>query len=112
MTSEIKIQITLDEDKMPDIIQWQAPDGGVPDLQKAKAMFLSLWDGDEKTALRIDLWTSKMMVNEMNDFYYQMFFGLAETYSRATKNVALANEMKAFAKSFMDKANEDMEKQN
>jgi len=109
MTSEIKIQVTLDDDKMPETILWQAPDGGVPDLQKAKALLLSLWDGEEKTALRIDLWTSKMMISELNDFYYQTLFGLAETYVRATKNTELAGEIKEFAKSFMAKANAAME---
>ena len=33
--STIKIDITLDEDKMPDIIEWEAPDGGVNELQEA-----------------------------------------------------------------------------
>ena len=41
--------------------------------QKAKAMCIAFWDGADKTALRIDLWTKDMMVDEMADFYYQMF---------------------------------------
>lgn len=104
MTSEIKIQVTLDNDKMPEAIHWQAPDGGVPEYQGAKALLLSLWDGQEKSALRIDLWTEKMMVDEMNDFFYQAFFGMADTYLRATRNTELAGEIKDFAKSFMEKA--------
>jgi len=35
MKSTINIQVELDEDKMPEIIEWSAPDGGVEDLQKA-----------------------------------------------------------------------------
>ena len=104
MTSQINIQIELAEDKMPEDIQWTAPDGGVEDWQKAKAILLGLWDGEEKSALRIDLWTSKMMVDEMNDFFYQTFYGMADTYVRATKNTELANELKEFAKSFLKKA--------
>ena len=69
MTSQINIQIELAEDKMPETIQWMAPDGGVDEWQKAKAILLGLWDGDNKEAMRIDLWTSKMMVDEMNDFF-------------------------------------------
>jgi hypothetical protein len=34
-------------------------------------MMLSFWDGSEKAALRIDLWTKDMMVDEMADFFYQ-----------------------------------------
>ena len=110
MTSTINIQVELAEDKMPESIQWTAPDGGVADWQKAKAVLLGLWDGDEKSALRIDLWTSKMMVDEMNDFFYQTLYGMADTYLRATRNEELANEMKDFAKNFLKKASDALEK--
>jgi len=103
MKSHINIQIELAEDKMPEAIQWTAPDGGVADWQNAKAILLGLWDGQEKSALRIDLWTSKMMVDEMNDFYYQTLYGMADTYLRATKNAELANDLKEFAKGFLKK---------
>ena len=104
MTSDILIQVRLDEDKMPGEIYWTAPDGGVTEQQKAKAMMLGLWDGAQKTAVRIDLWGANMEINEMNDFYYQTFYGMAETYARATRNAALADELKAFAKDFLKKA--------
>ena len=102
--SDITIRISLDEEKMPESIHWQAPDGGVEGMQEAKGMLLGLWDGQEKNALRIDLWTKKMMVDEMADFFYQNIMGMADTYARATRNTALATEMKAFAKSFHKKA--------
>jgi gliding motility-associated protein GldC len=93
---------------MPEVIEWNAPDGGVDGFQKAKGMLLGLWDGQEKSALRIDLWTSKMMVDEMNDFFYQSLMGMAESYLRATRNEALSEEMKQFAKSFHKKATDMM----
>ncbi|PZF72382.1 gliding motility protein GldC [Taibaiella soli] len=111
MKSNINIQVALDEDKMPETIEWSAPDGGVPELQKAKGMLLGLWDGEQKTALRIDLWTSKMMVDEMNDFFYQSIFGMADTYARATRNGELANEMKDFAREFIKKATEKLQQE-
>ena len=40
----------------------------------------------------------------MADFFYQTMMGMADTYTRATKNGALAKEMKDFAKSFHKKA--------
>jgi gliding motility-associated protein GldC len=109
MKSQINVQIELAEDKMPENITWMAPDGGVADWQQAKAILLGLWDGQEKSALRIDLWTSKMMVDEMNDFFYQTFFGMADTYQRATRNTELANELKEFAKTFLQKASAALE---
>jgi gliding motility-associated protein GldC len=110
MKSQINIQVELAPDKMPENIEWKAPDGGVPDWQKAKAILLGLWDGDEKSAMRIDLWTNKMMVDEMNDFFYQTIFGMADTYARATRNGELAEEMKAFARTFLKKASDALEK--
>ncbi len=104
MKSQINIEIELDEEKMPETISWNAPGGGVDDFQKAKGVLLGLWDGDEKSALRIDLWTKKMMVDEMNDFFYQSFYGMAETYARATRNDELAKEIREFAKEFHRKA--------
>lgn len=109
MKSTINIQVELDADKMPESIEWTAPDGGVDSLQKAKAILLGLWDGEEKSALRIDLWTKKMMVDEMNDFFYQTLFGMADTYLRATKNQELAGELKTFAKDFLKKASDALE---
>lgn len=110
MKSNINIQVELDEEKMPETIEWNAPGGGVDDMQKAKAILMGLWDGQEKSALRIDLWTKKMMVDEMNDFFYQTLYGMADTYVRATKNVELAEELKAFAKDFLKKASDALEK--
>jgi len=111
MKSNINIQVELDEEKMPHTIEWNAPGGGVDEMQGAKAILLGLWDGQEKSALRIDLWTKKMMVDEMNDFFYQTIFGMADTYLRATKNAELAAEMKNFAKDFLKKASDALEKQ-
>lgn len=104
MTSSIHIDVTLDENKMPDALAWTAPGGGVPDPRKAKAMLLGLWDGDEAAALRIDLWTNDMKVDEMNDFFYQSLMGMAETYARATRHREVADELKTFAQSFREKA--------
>lgn len=110
MKSTINIYVALDKDKLPESIEWTAPDGGVDDVQKAKGMLLGMWDGDEKSALRIDLWTKKMMVDEMNDFFFQSIAGMADTYLRATKNEELAKEMKAFAKTFHKKAMDALDK--
>lgn len=109
--SNINIQIELDEDKMPERIEWNAPDGGVDGLQESKAILLGLWDGQEKSALRIDLWTKKMMVDEMNDFFYQTLYGMADTYLRATNNKEISEELRSFAKDFLKKASDALEQQ-
>jgi gliding motility-associated protein GldC len=102
--NSIQIQVQLDENKMPSEISWSAPDNSPENTRKAKAFLLSLWDGSDKAALRIDLWTKDMMVDEMEDFFYQTLMTMADTYKRATRHDDLAMEMKGFAKSFIQKS--------
>ena len=101
--SKININVTLDNDKVPQQITWSATDSSAESLQKAKAMFLTFWDADEKSALRIDLWTKEMMVDEMADFYFQLFTSMADTFHRATKYNDLSDDIKSFARNFKKK---------
>lgn len=101
--SNINIHVQLDAEKMPQQISWSASGSTADTPQKAKAMFLALWDGVEKSAMRIDLWTKDMMVDEMADFYFQIIVTMADTFQRATNHTELTNDMKAFAKEFHKK---------
>src|SRR3954471_17890408 len=101
--SSIVIDVELDEQRIPQHIEWNASDSTMQKAQTAKAVMLSLWDGQEKTALRIDLWTQKMMVDEMADFYYQTFMTMADTFERATRQTELVGEMRTFAKNFFNR---------
>ena len=64
MTSEIKFNIQLDENRVPEKLQWSAQDGGV-DTEDTKAIMLSIWDNKAQETMRIDLWTKDMPVDEM-----------------------------------------------
>ena len=101
--STIKINVLLDPNKVPEQINWTATDSTANMVQKAKAMSIAFWDGADKTAMRIDLWTKDMMVDEMADFYYQMLMSMADTFKRATQQQEMSDDMKAFAKQFFDK---------
>src|SRR6195952_3577652 len=101
--STIKIDVLLDPNKVPEQISWTATDSTADMAQKAKAMCLAFWDGADKTAMRIDLWTKDMMMDEMADFYYQMMMTMADTFNRATKQQGMTDDMKKFAKEFMQK---------
>src|ERR1700750_2020613 len=98
--SSINIDVKLDANRVPEEITWSASDTTADDLRKARAMMLAFWDGADKTALRIDLWTKDMMVDEMGDFFYQTFMTMAETFQRATKDTELVNDIKTFARDF------------
>lgn len=101
--SNININVQLDAEKVPQKIKWSATGSTAEELQEAKAMFLAFWDGADKTALRIDLWTKDMMTDEMADFFYQVFFTMADTFQRATKRKDLSDEIKRFANDFQKK---------
>lgn len=101
--SSIHVQIELDEQKIPQNIQWSASDSTANETQSARAMMLTFWDPTDKTALRIDLWSKEMMVDEMADFFYQNLMGMGDTYLRATQDKELSEEFKAFAKTFYNK---------
>jgi gliding motility-associated protein GldC len=109
--STITIQVKLDEDKIPQQIQWNATGTTTQHTQQAKAFMLAFWDGTEKTAMRIDLWTKEMMVDEMADFFYQTLITMADTYNRATHQEELTNEMKEYAKGFYQKFREKILKE-
>jgi len=75
-------------------------------------MMLSFWDGAEKTALRIDLWTKDMMVDEMADFFFQTMMTMADTYGRATNDKDAVEEMKKFSQDFYNRFREKQMKEN
>ena len=110
--STISIDVTLDEKNIPEQIVWKATDSTADAGQKARAMMLSFWDGADKSALRMDLWTKDMMVDEMADFYYQTIMTMADSFSRATHQAELVDMMKNFAKDFYGKFRDIQLKEN
>jgi gliding motility-associated protein GldC len=107
--STITLIVGLDENKMPDQISWHATQSEITEPTAAKAFLLSIWDGSEASALRIDLWTKTMAIDEMNDFFFQTFMTMADTYKRAVNNPELTEEIKTFAKQFHKKAIDHLE---
>lgn len=110
--STITIDVLMNDNRVPEGISWQASDTTVEKAQQAKALMLSFWDGSEKTALRIDLWTKDMMVDEMADFFYQTFMTMADTYERATRHTEMVDEIKKFAHEFYHRFREKQLNEN
>ena len=110
--STITIDVQLDPDKVPQLISWKASASSANEAQIAKAMMISFWDGNDKSALRIDLWTKDMMVDEMADFFYQTMMTMADTYGRATQQKDMVEDMKKFAKEFYNKFRASQMKEN
>lgn len=101
-TSEIKIDVALDENKVPEKLYWSAPDGGVNN-EESKAVLLSVWDHKAKEALRIDLWTKDMPLDEMQVFFHQTLVAMTDTFKRATGDEKMADTMKDFTDYFAEK---------
>ncbi len=100
--SEIKIDIELDENRVPEALQWTAKDGGVEEEQ-TKALLLSVWDHKAKESLRIDLWTKDMPVDEMKVFFHQTLVSMSDTFYRATQDEKMSATMKDFCDYFAEK---------
>ncbi|MGL2994262.1 gliding motility protein GldC [Flavobacterium sp. TSSA_36] len=101
-TSEIKFQVELDENKIPERLLWSAEDGGV-EAEEAKAIMLSIWDSKLKESMRIDLWTKDMPVDEMKIFFHQTLVAMSETFKRATNDEKMAATMLDFCDYFAEK---------
>lgn len=80
ITSEIKFLVELDENRVPEKLTWSAQDGGV-DLEEAKAIMLNIWDSNAQEALRIDLWTKEMPVDEMKNVFSPNLSGYDRYFS-------------------------------
>lgn len=101
--AEIKLRIKLDEKNFPAEINWQATDSGFNGEKPTEAMLLSLWDGENKNTLSIDLWTNKMLVDDMSFHFYQTFLKMADTYQSASNNEEAGEMIRQFAYKFAEK---------
>jgi len=101
--SYIKLTVHLDDNRVPEKIEWEATESGSPGIKEAKSFMLSLWDKEGNATLGIDLWTKDMLLDDMNIHFHQVFLKLADTYKRATKNSEAADMINKFAAEFAEK---------
>lgn len=101
-TSEITLKVGLDENRVPETLNWSAQDGGV-DNEEAKAMLLSVWNSKNKESLKIDLWTKDMPVDEMKIFFHQTLLSLSDSFMKATQDEKMTAQMKDFCAYFAEK---------
>jgi gliding motility-associated protein GldC len=99
--TEIKFEIDLDENNVPEKIMWNAKDNGK--TAEAKAMILSVWDKEERNTLRIDLWNKEMEVDEMKRFIHQTILTLADSFEKATGEKKMADTMRDFCEYYAEK---------
>ncbi|KJD31038.1 gliding motility protein GldC [Tamlana nanhaiensis] len=108
ITSKIELSVELDENRVPEKLNWTAQDGGITN-EEAKAMMLAVWDHKAQETLRIDLWTKDMPVDEMKVFFHQTLVAMSNTFNRATQDEKMTATMKDFCDYFAEKL--DLKKQ-
>lgn len=101
--TRITIDVELDENHIPETITWNAQDGGVEN-QETRATMISVWDDKASEALRIDLWTKDMPMDQMKMFIHQILVSLGNTYERATGEEDVAKWMEDIAEEFAVKS--------
>jgi len=100
--SKIVLNVELDENRVPEKLNWSAQDGGV-DGEEAKAILLSVWDSNKQETLKIDLWTKDMPVDEMKLFFHQTLVTMSDSFFRATQDEKMTETMKDFCDYFAEK---------
>lgn len=93
--SEIKLEVELDKDNIPERIVWDADDKDQPGPSETKSVSLSMWDHTTKNTLRIDLWSKDMPVDDMKRFYIDCIGGLAQSVLNATGDEYMSDELNA-----------------
>jgi len=88
-TSEINFKIILDENNVPEKIDWIATDKP-GESESTNAINISVWDNEEKNTMRIDLWTKEMQVHEMKKFYIDNLGGMSQSILSATGDEVMA----------------------
>lgn len=101
--TQITIDVELDENHIPEKMTWNAQDGGV-EKEDTKAVMISVWDEKTSEALRIDLWTKDMPVDQMKMFMHQIFISMGNTYQRATGEDDVAAWIEQIAEEFAIKS--------
>ena len=82
--STINFNVELDENNIPEKIIWTASDKPDGESEETKAVSIALWDEKQMNAMRIDLWTKEMTVEEMKYFYINSLSGYAQMILNST----------------------------
>lgn len=102
MKKEIKFTVQLDENNVPEKMEWNSSEND-NDSEEIKALMVSIWDPKENITKRIDLWTKEMYVEEMKMLYFQSLMTMADGLERATGENEVAQQMRDFGKSIASK---------
>lgn len=110
--SNLNFRVKLDKNNIPETIDWKASDKPKDTPDESKAIFVSVWDDKTNTALRMDLWTKEMSVEEMKMFYVNTLGGMAQTILNSTSDEFMANQTNELVEKFVEHLKREAEEQN
>lgn len=99
--SEIRLKVGLDAHRNPVRLNWTAEEGGIEPDREVKAFFLTTWDKKENNSMRMDLWTTEFMVEEMQAMVFQHLMSMADVVGRSTGDEKSAQSLRQFASELM-----------
>ncbi|MGF7077910.1 gliding motility protein GldC [Mucilaginibacter sp. UYCu711] len=102
-TAEIKVTVQLDDNNVPENILWESTDSTNKEAVPVKSVMLALWDQNYQNALRIDLWTKDMPVDEMKIFFYQTLMTMGDSFLRATGETNIIEDLRDYCAHFAEK---------
>jgi gliding motility-associated protein GldC len=102
-TAEIKVTVQLDDNNVPENILWESTDSTNKEAVPVKSIMLALWDQNYQNALRIDLWTKDMPVDEMKIFFYQTLMTMGDSFLRATGETNIIEDLRDYCAHFAEK---------
>ncbi len=102
-TAEINIKVALDENNLPETINWKSTDGEKKEEVACKAMILALWDHQYNNTLRLDLWTKDMPVDEMKRFFYETLMTMGDSFLKATGEKNIVEDLRDYCAHFAEK---------
>lgn len=100
--SEIQFSIQLDNENIPEKILWNATDNPTGKEEETKAITLALWDGMNRSTMKIDLWVKDMPVEEMKLFYIEAIGGMAESLRTSTGDQHMFQKLRDVCNELME----------
>ena len=100
--TQVKIDINLDENNIPEQMKWTAPDGGISD-KETKALLLSFWDAENQETLKMDLWVKEMPIDQMQLFFHQTLVSPSDTFYSARQDEKMTASMTDLCDYFAEK---------
>ena len=99
--SKLTFELDLDLNNVPEKITMNSSDKQADDVS-LKSLMIAGWDSETKETLRVDLWTKKMMVNEMFIMYHQTLISMANTLEKSTGHEKLAGALRDYCEFFAE----------